>query len=268
MSDRGALLFARYAYPPNALGYCGPAGADAMLSPDAAEEIEHRARRFEGAWAYLQVIAERSGITDPLDERVVEAYWLGNDLLDKVEPEWLVDRLTQLFRGQLGGSWREASGRAQPHHSFQVFEVYPWAERLQPDADAPANRVAVEILDRCRIRTGRVLELRGEQALVESRPLVWDGARLFPAEAVEEVATWSVGGSSLLEGLAAGDRVALHWDWICDVLTEEQVRRVEEAELAQLQSLGLGRANATARHPRAPGRSGGRRPERAADLTA
>ena len=239
MSDRGAFLFARYAYPPNALGYCGPAGADAMLSPDAAEEIERRARRFEGAWSYLQLIAERSGIADPLDERVVEAYWLGNELLDNVDPAWLVDRLTELFRGQLGGSWRQAASRARPHHSFQVFEVYPWVERLKPEADAPSNRVAVEIVDRCRIRTGRVLEVRGEQALVASHPLAWGGGQLAPTEAVEEVATWSVDGSTLLDGLAAGDPVALHWDWICDVLTDEQVRRVESAELRQLQSLGL-----------------------------
>lgn len=246
MSDRGALLFARYAYPPNALGYCGPAGADAMLSPDATEEIERRARQFEGAWAYLQVIAERSGIADPLDERVVEAYWLGNDLLDNVEPAWLVDQLRHLFRGQLGGSWQQASTRAKPHHSFQVFEVYPWAERLKPDPDARANRVAVDILDRCRIRTGRVLEVLDEQALVESHPLVWDGGHLTQAGPTEEMAAWSVGGSTLLVGLSSGDRVALHWDWVCDVLTEEQVRRVEETELRQLQSLGLSAGPAVA----------------------
>ena len=171
MSERGALLFARYAYPPNALGYCGPAGAELMLSPDATEEIERRARRFEGAWAYLQVIAECSEITDPLDERAVEAYWVGNDLLDRVDPARLVARLSDLFRGQIGGTWREASTRARPHHSFQVFEVYPWAERLTPDQEFPGNRIAAQVLDRCRIRTGRVREVRGEQALVESRAL-------------------------------------------------------------------------------------------------
>ncbi len=239
MSDRGALLFARYAYPPNALGYCGPAGADAMLSPDATGEIERRARRFEGAWSYLQLIAEGSGIADPLDERVVEAYWLGNDLIDNVDPAWLVDQLRVRFRGQLGGSWQQASTRAHPHHTFQVFEVYPWAERLKPDPAAPTNGVAVEILDRCRIRTGRVLEVTGEQALVESRSLMWDGVHLTTAEPAKEVAAWSVDGSTLLDGLSPGDRVALHWDWICDVISAEQVRRVEEAELHQLESLGL-----------------------------
>ncbi len=239
MSERGALLFARYAYPPNALGYCGPPGAEVMLSSDATEEIERRARRFEGAWAYLQVIAECSEITDPLDERAVEAYWVGNDLLDRVDPARLVVRLSELFRGQIGGTWREASARARPHHSFQVFEVYPWAERLTPGKGSPKNQTVAQILDRCRIRTGRVREVRGEQALVESRELEWDGRFLTRSDRQEEWATWSVGGSSLLEGLAPGDAVALHWDWICDVLTDEQVRRIETAEDAQLVSLGL-----------------------------
>ena len=174
MSERGALLFARYAYPPNALGYCGPAGAEQMLSRNATEEIERRARRFEGAWAYLLVIAESTGFSDPMDERAVEAYWVGNDLLDRVDPARLVARLSDLFRGQIGGTWREASARARPHHSFQVFEVYPWVERLTPGLELPGNRVAAQVLDRCRIRTGRVREVRGEQALVESRGLEWD----------------------------------------------------------------------------------------------
>ncbi len=80
MSTEGSLAFARYAYPPNELGYCGPAGASAMLNPDAAAEIDRRARQFEGAWAYLEFIAESCGLDDALDERVVEAYWIGNDL--------------------------------------------------------------------------------------------------------------------------------------------------------------------------------------------
>ena len=62
---------------------------------------------------------------------MVEAYWVGSDLLDQVDPGALVGRLTDRFRGQVGGTWREAAARAMPHHSFQVFEVYPWAGLLR-----------------------------------------------------------------------------------------------------------------------------------------
>nr|BFE74952.1 hypothetical protein GCM10020092_082530 [Actinoplanes digitatis] len=130
MSVRGTLLFARYAYPPNELGYCGPEGAAALLRPDAPAEIARRARRFEGAWSYLEFIAASAGIGDPLDEAVVEAYWIGNELLDGVSAPDLVAWLGERFHGQPGGTWRTAGGRATPHHSFQVFEVYPWAGLL------------------------------------------------------------------------------------------------------------------------------------------
>ena len=73
MSEAGTLLFARYAYPPNELGYCGPEGADALLRPEAPAEIARRARQFEGAWSYLEFNARSAWIADPLDETVVDA---------------------------------------------------------------------------------------------------------------------------------------------------------------------------------------------------
>jgi hypothetical protein len=228
MSADGALLFARYAYPPNALGYCGPTGASAMLRRTATVEIERRARRFDGAWSYLEVIAESAGLGDPLDTRVVEAYWLGNDLLARVDPGALVDRLRDRFRGQPGGTWREATERAIAHHSFQVFEVYPWALLLR--ASANGNPTPLAVLDQCRIRTGTVHRVDGETATVQSRPLVWNGSTIAVGPRRDEVVRWSTGGMSLLDGLSPGDTVALHWDWICDVLTDEQSRTLQSLE--------------------------------------
>jgi Family of unknown function (DUF6390) len=232
MSAAGALLFARYAYPPNELGYCGPAGAAAMLEPAATRDLERRARQFEGAWSYLEFIAESAGIADPLDVAVVEAYWLGNDLLRKVDSGALLARLLDRFRGQIGGGWRETADRALPHHSFQVFEVYPWARLLA----ARGSPDALAVLEQCRIRTARVLSVDGENAVVESAPLVWDGAALTIGAPRPEPVRWSTGGRSLIDAPAPGDRVAVHWDWVCDVVTDEQADRVESLE-------ALGRRN-------------------------
>ncbi|MYS18697.1 hypothetical protein GA0115240_10045 [Streptomyces sp. DvalAA-14] len=226
MSEQGALLFARYAYPPNELGYCGPPDASALLRADATAGIEGQARQFEGAWCYLEFLAESAGLPDPLDERVVEAYWIGNDLLDKTDPAALLDRMLDRFRGQLGGTWREAADRALAHHSFQVFDVYPWARMLR----AAGNPTALSVLDQCRIRTGVVLAVDGESAAVESRPLTWDGHAMLPGPPRREAARWSTGGRSLIARPRPGDRVALHWDWVCDVITEEQAARVEALE--------------------------------------
>ncbi|MCZ4095174.1 hypothetical protein G3I60_01285 [Streptomyces sp. SID13666] len=229
MSARGALLFARYAYPPNELGYCGPADASALLDSGATAGIERRARQFEGAWCYLEFLAEAAGIPDPLDERVVEAYWIGNDLLEQAGSAALVDRMLDRFRGQIGGTWREAAHRALAHHSFQVFDVYPWAHLLR----TTDNLTALTVLDQCRIRTGVVLDVAGESATVTSSPLSWSGTAVETGPQRQEVVRWSTGGRTLLDGLSPGDRVALHWDWVCDVLTEDQVARVESLEARQ-----------------------------------
>jgi hypothetical protein len=234
MSAEGALLFARYAYPPNELGYCGPPDAAALLRSDAVAGIERRARRFEGAWCYLEFLAAAAGLPDPLDARVVEAYWIGNDLLDRADSGALVDRLLDRFRGQSGGTWREAAGRALAHHSFQVFEVYPWAGLL----GAGGAPTALSILDRCRIRTGVVLAVDGETATVESSPLVLDGGATDVGPARPEVVRWSAGGRALIEGLAPGDLVALHWDWVCDVITREQAAWIETLEARQREEVG------------------------------
>jgi hypothetical protein len=225
VSAPGALLFARYAYPPNALGYCGPSGAAALLRAEATADIERRARLFEGAWSYLEFIAESAGIADPLDGRVVEAYWIGNDLLTGVDPGALVERLRDRFRGQ-PGTWRDATDRALPHHSFQVFDVYPWAGLLT----ASGAPTALSVLEQCRIRAGRVVAVDGPRAAVASRPLVWDGAALTVGAERREEVRWSAEGLSLIDAPSPGDRVSLHWDWICDVLTEEQAARLDALE--------------------------------------
>jgi len=233
VSTAGALLFARYAYPPNELGYCGPAGAATLLRADAAAEIARRARGFEGAWAYLDYLARAAGVADPLDPAVVSAYWIGNDLLAAGSPASLLDHLRPRFAGQRGGTWDSAGDRAIAHHSFHVFEVYPWASMLR----RTGNPAAVTVLDRCRIRTGVVRAVSGETATVTSRPLVWDGTRLAAGPPRDERVAWSASGRSLLAGLAPGDRVALHWDWVCDVVDGEQVERIEGYERRQLSLL-------------------------------
>ena len=49
----GVGLFARYAHAPNALGFCGPPTGLGR----SEDEVRAAARRFSGAWPYLQVLA-------------------------------------------------------------------------------------------------------------------------------------------------------------------------------------------------------------------
>ena len=102
----GALRFAAYAYPPNALGYCGPDASNQLLQQVAAgvdnPDLRRLARGFEGAWPYLELIAAANRVADPLDPRVVEAYWVGNTLLEQVRPGALARHVEERFGRQLG----------------------------------------------------------------------------------------------------------------------------------------------------------------------
>jgi hypothetical protein len=246
VSDAGAALFARYAYPPNELGYCGPEDASVLLrrgSPAAAAQIADHARQFEGAWSYLELIAQVAGIEDPLDARVVEAYWIGNDLLDAVDPEHAMGWLQDRFGAQPQASWVPGL----PHHGFQVFAVYPWASLLHR---SPNTAVALNVLEQCRIRWGEVLGVEGSRVQVRSRPLVFVDGRLDLGDPVETSAAWAVDGKSLLAApdvdgattapVAVGDRVAMHWDWLCDVLTADQVKQLELRSADQLARTNAG----------------------------
>lgn len=117
----GPVLFARYAYPPNERGYCGPDAAaelpESVSSTVSTEgtrptggpqapsgphdgELRALARGFAEAWPYLELIAGAHGIDDPLDERVVEAYWVGNELL-RLPPGALLRSAEERFRNRL-----------------------------------------------------------------------------------------------------------------------------------------------------------------------
>ena len=111
----GPTLFARFAYPLNALGYCGTDEHRTLLEYAASGAVDgdlrSLARGFDGAWPYLELIAAANGIGDPLDRRVVEAYWIGNDLLQRVPLSLLATSLQARFRGPGGASVAAPRGR-------------------------------------------------------------------------------------------------------------------------------------------------------------
>jgi Family of unknown function (DUF6390) len=223
----GAVVFARYAVPPNDLGYCGPDDGDGVLAGAAAGVVgpglRGRARGFDGAWVYLELIAAAVG-ADPLDARVVEAYWLGTALAERVDPAVFDATVRSRFAGQVGAGWAGlgAAGAAVPHHGFHVFGVYPWLGLLRAGATGPA----LEVLDRCRISWGRVLARTGDRVQVRSRPLAWTGGQLLLGAPRTRAATGPAG--------APGEWVSLHWDRTCEVLGPAALAALRRSTAHQL----------------------------------
>ncbi|MGE2718603.1 DUF6390 family protein [Mycolicibacterium celeriflavum] len=216
----GRTVFGRYAYPPNELGYCGPADGGGTSG------LASHAREFDGAWPYLSAIAEAVDASDALDAEVVRSYWVGGRALSKVEPQALLARLRAAFAGQVTGMLDTvpATGDALAHHSFHVFVVYPWVRFLGRDAGT-----AVDVMQACRIRWGVVEAVTGDQAEITSRPLQYTNGRLTLGDPRPERIAWKRGDLSLAPPPRPGGVVSAHWDWICGALTDEEAADLETA---------------------------------------
>ena len=207
---------------------------------DAGESdggLAELARTFDGAWPYLTLIAGANGIADPLDARVVEAYWVGNALLERVRPDALVRHVEERFRGRIGRARTHivdvVAAGAVPHHCFHVFAVYPWLGLLRTGiVEQPLH-----VLDRCRTAPARVLRVEGETAEVLVRPLHWDGKALALAAAEPRTVRWRSDGLAFVPRLEPGDCVSLHWDFVCDVLSPQAESSLERATLRALRAV-------------------------------
>ena len=222
----GPQIFARYAFMPNRLAYCGGDDHRALFDycvtgvTDAG--LRGLLRTFTGALPYLQLIAECNAILDPFDAQVVEAYWLGNDLLRGVEARALYDSLRARFGRQLRARDLElvlgkAPGGAHPHHSFHVLEVCPrigWPQ-------------ALSFMDNCRISWGKVVSLDGSALIVEMMPLVITGHRLVLGSPKRRTVNREFDGNGFVSTARIGDWVSIHWGWACQVLSLRQVANLE-----------------------------------------
>jgi hypothetical protein len=127
--QQGTVRFIRYGLMPNRLRYGGgDDGSHRALFEYAVAGVSDDGlmpllRRFTGALPYLQLISRANAIADPFDARVVEAYWLGNELLDRVEVRQLYDSLL---------SASASSSRAAP-------ATWCWARRRPGRAPTTAS---------------------------------------------------------------------------------------------------------------------------------
>ena len=222
----GPQIFARYAFMPNRLTYCGGDDNRALFDYCQAGTTDggllHLLRQFSGAMPYLRLIARSNHIADPFDRRVIEAYWLGNELLQGVEARSLYDSLRERFKKQMKADVLDlvlgkAPAGARPHHSFHVIEVCPrkgWPQSL-------------EFMDNCRIAWGRVASLNGATLKVSVQPLKVVGNDLVLAPEEDRVVKRQLEGNGFVNDVTVGDWISIHWGWACQILSEQQVANLE-----------------------------------------
>ncbi len=231
----GPLRFVRFAAPPNRLGHCGPVapeGVGQYLHAPIDGGLAELAAQFEGAYPYLRLLAGAAHRTDPLDADVVEAYWIGNELLDRVSMLDFGNSIDARFRRRAGSAWTRIDGSVVTgvaHHSYHVLHVTPWTGLMRSGVvDEP-----LRIVDQCCVSWAQVVDGGLGAPLVRRRPLEWAGSRLrFGDPVVEQV-------TSPLD-VEAGDWVALHWGSVCERLTPHQLAWLRRTTLDQLATFSAG----------------------------
>jgi len=231
-------MCAKYAFMPNKLQYCGGDQNSALfeltVTNDSHSSLNHALTEFETLYPYLKLIAKSNNIRDPFDYRVVEAYWIGNDLLKNVKMKGLynhfVDHLhlkKKLTSRQFELMVGKIPAGALPHHSFHVFNIW-----LRTGKAAMAH--TVETMDQCRISWGKIVKIKDSELVVNSPCLTLDNYQLQITNYELQNIVYKMLDESFIKNPQIGDWISFHWGWACDKLTKAQVKNLEKYTLHNL----------------------------------
>ena len=234
----GVLRCSRYSFGPNRLHYCGPDANREMLAylkEDTSDfGLAILLRQFKTLFPYLKLIAEANGLKDHFDQRVVEAYWIGNKLLDRVGPQNLYQNLTEEhnLKKKLGlknftAIENKIERGALPHHSFHVFNVWKRTGHLE-------EKHTLESMDECRVSWGLVQSCDGPFINVSYQPLCTDGYKLFLGNPVSRRITRHLDSPSDIGDLKIGDIISIHWGVPCEVLSRREILNLKKYTLESI----------------------------------
>lgn len=234
----GVIRASRYAFGPNRLHYCGPDANREMFNCLRANQSDRGLKnilsQFQTMYPYLLRIANANKIADPFEPQVVEAYWLGNNLLENIsknifyrhllDEHKLKKRLDAKSFGRVVDLIRAG---ALPHHSFHVLAVWKRTgneEKLH----------TLESMDSCLVSWGRVVKADGPFLTVGRRPLVFQGNKLTLGEAVLQKFMRVITAPEDIEAVKEGDIITIHWQIPCEVISSEQAANLEKYTLMSI----------------------------------
>lgn len=241
----GPILAARHSFMPNRLGYCGPDENevlfDALVNNKPTRQLIAALQGFQAAYPYLRFIAHSQGIEDPLDYRAVEAYWIGNDLLQNIAPNEFYDHLRERFHKKFPKEHIKQLLQTQPfaafpHHALHVFNAFSMmgtAPDALASASGPDEKVA-QLMDKCRISWGKVVGYENGSFLVEYEPVLRTDGKLSLGEPVRAKFLAEVQGRSFLKDVKPGDWISSHWGFACTSLTPLQVANLRKYTLSDM----------------------------------
>jgi hypothetical protein len=226
----GILRCARYAFMPNYYQYCGPDKNKSLFEYCAANYYEPNLQRilseFEVMHPYLKLIARENKIKDEFDPRVVEAYWLGNDLTEGVMIRNLYRHFTEdkNLKAKLKKSLVERvlgilPGKAKPHHNFHVMNIWLRAGKMN-------IKHTLKSIDECRISWGTVKKINKSRIIIDFQPLIFLDNKLILGNNYDREVLTQFNDKGFVRDLKVGDLVTVHWGWVCEKINDEQLKNL------------------------------------------
>lgn len=223
--DISALqLESRFSFSPNSLGYCGKDSAATAfihcLNNNKCSSIQKEVKHFIVLYPYLRTIARYAQLP-VFSYKVIESYWLGNDLLKKAKKKDY-EILLNYFAKQGVPDFFIAELKSKgpkvfiPSHLFQVLHVGVG----KASGAVPFN---IKSINNCMIRWGKVSKLSTDRAEINlnSLKLVRNKYKLLVIrEGVPH-------DSRFTPQLKIGDIVAIHWNLIVKILSEKETENLE-----------------------------------------
>jgi len=234
----GLLLCAKYAFMPNKLQYCGGDRNSELFNFGIQNQSDPflgtLLKEFETLYPYLTLIASSNGIKDPFDQKVVEAYWIGNELLEKTDMKKLywhfVDALKlknkmtpQQFTDLVG----QIPPQAKPHHSFHVFNIWLRTGNL-PIAHT------IQTVNDCRIGWGKITKILPNELEIETPVIEEKLEKLLLSKPQKKTVIYKMLNESFIKNPQINDLISYHWNFACDKITESQAINLQRYTLANL----------------------------------
>lgn len=234
----GIARCARYALGPNRLHLCGPDASREVLAYISENEsdmgLANILEQFRTLYPYLKEISRANHIKDPFDPDVVEAYWLGNALLEKVSPRSYYRHLTdnieiskKLDTKSREHLFQKIGKGARMHHSFHVFNI--WQRTGNTDTEH-----TLESIDNCRVSWGKVLSIDGPSITVSRQPVVLKSRSLLLGEARKTKIQRRLEDQGIGCDIQTVDTISIHWGLPCEILNPVQIANLKKYTLASL----------------------------------
>lgn len=243
-TDQKSLeLAASYSLMPNMLKYCGENDFYGIFrrylsnksNPIAAAALSDSLKKFKGHYAYLKTIAQANR-KRPFDKEVVNAFWIGNNLLHNVSKE----RIKQLILNDLclaGMGKQRAANKARGlpngimlHHSFNSIYL-----------NFVGNKVprTVNNYDKCRIGWGKVIKVNADSVVLLYWPLALAKDKYIINKPVKRRFRIRVGDITLVKDLKEGDYASTHWGLVVQKLSKKELNQLKMHTISNLFAINI-----------------------------